>query len=103
MIFLAIGVGLTTSIISTKAVLIAGAVFAAMQVAKKYTNWSFLHNKWGVVINVAMSVIGTISTTDPSQLFTQSTLIAAVTTAFIAAGFHGVTTTLAPTTIGTGK
>jgi hypothetical protein len=98
-----VGVGLTTSIISTKAVLVAGTIFAVMQVVKKFTNFAFLHDKWGVVVNVAMSVIGTVAVTPPSQLFTQSFLISAVTTAFLAAGFHSITTNIAPNTIGTGK
>lgn len=100
---LAMGLGLTTSIISAKAVIIAGAVFGVMQVVKKFTNFEFLHNKWGVIVNVLMSLIGTVSITPADQLLTQSTLISALTTAFIAAGFHGFATTIAPDTIGTGK
>lgn len=99
-LLLVAGFGISTSVISVKAVAVAGVVFAALQVVKKFTNWSFLSGNWAIAANVALSVVGTISTTATAQIFTTSTLVAILTTAFLAAGLHGVATTVSPSIIG---
>lgn len=86
----------STAVISTKAVAIAASVFAVLQVVKKFTNWSFLQGKAAVAANVGLVVIGTISTTAPSNLLTTDTLIAVLTASFLAAGFHAIVTTVVP-------
>lgn len=92
MLALALFVVTFSAALPGKIVAVAAAVYAVLQVLKKFI--PALGGVWAVVLNVAFAAIGFIASTPAEQLFTFQTLLALLAAAAAAAGIHGTVSKL---------
>ena len=79
--------------VGTQAILIAGAVYGILQVAKKYL-FPNLKPVWLVTLNAIMSIAGALSVTPLAQFWTIDTLEKVILIIATAAGIHGTARSL---------
>lgn len=85
---------------SVKVLAVVGAVYGILQSLKKVPVLAPYLTGWiAMILNVALSVLGTLVTIPADQLYTQGTLNALVTviiTSLSAAGIHGTVKSMSP-------
>lgn len=78
--------------VAGKIVAIAAAVYAVLQVLKKFL--PAIGGIWAIALNVLFASIGFLATTPADQLFTFPTLLSLLAAIGAAAGIHGTASKL---------